>query len=121
MATIRDLEIDQGSDKTLVFTVYNNEATLPNLVNISGYTARFWIAKAQGIPAILKIDSTNGVTIQGSAGTITVMIQHALTSALKFPDRIFKGCYQVELVAPDTRVYRVCEGAITISKEIIKP
>jgi hypothetical protein len=121
VATKRDIALDQGSAKTLVFTVYNNAVSVSNLANLTGYSAKFWIAKSLSSTAEIKIDGSNGITIGGVLGTVTVVISHTITSALKFIGDKYTGVYQLEVTDAAGKIYRVVEGVCTINKEIIKP
>jgi len=80
--------IDQGRDWYLVVT-YNDPSGNP--INLTGYTALF--AMAQGFnPAIsLSLTSSSGITLGGTAGTISL---HATYSQTSIP----AGTYTAELV-----------------------
>ena len=81
--------IDQGRDFTFVVT-YNDSTGTP--VNLTGYTASFEVSTDYNTTATLALTTSNGgVTLGGSAGTITI---HATATQTM----IVAGNYVAELV-----------------------
>jgi hypothetical protein len=90
----------------------------PAAVNLTGYTARMQArAKvADATPVIsLTTETAGGITLGGSAGTITLALTAAQTTAITAGRYV----YDLELVT-GTTVRRLLEGIITVSAEVTR-
>lgn len=91
-----------------------------NLVNLTGWTARMQARKqhwSSGEP-LVELSTENGrITLDGAAGTISLEIDTATTTAL---ERITKGAYDLELVNPAGEVTRLLEGMFQVKAEVTR-
>ena len=86
-STNYDIVAEQGSDLSFVIT-YKNAAG--NLVNLAGYTAKMQVRKRAGDPAAyLSLTETNGITLGGGAGTVTIGVNSASLSAIPAGNYIY--------------------------------
>lgn len=118
-AALYSTTINQGALFTRTFT-YKTGATTATAtpVNLTGYNARMKIKAADGT-VILSLTTTptaNGdvITLGGVAGTVTVTIKTATTTAFTFGT----ARYDLELVQPDSEVVRLVEGDFTLDGEV---
>lgn len=108
---VYNFTIYKGTTFTRVFT-YRDAAGA--LVNLTGYTASF-IAKpsANYGTNTISLTSGSGITLGGAAGTITVVIDAATTTALNDDALI----YSLKLTTGGV-VTALLKGAITVSGEV---
>ena len=120
MATLQNLSVDMGTDKTLNFTVYSGSIAPANKLNLTGYSAEFLISNTLTTKAIIRLTSSpaNGIVIAPNVGLITVNIAHSATTSLSFQGDKYLGYYQLKLIFPDGTIKRLYEGGITIPREI---
>jgi hypothetical protein len=118
-AAIYSTAIQQGALWTKQFT-YKSGATEATAtpVNLTGYNARMKIKDASGA-LVLSLSTTptaNGdvITLGGAAGTVTVTIKTATTTAFDFST----ATYDLELVQPDSEVIRLVQGDLTLEREV---
>lgn len=111
-----NLEINQGATLALVATWKDSAGTA---VNLTGYTARLNVRETYAsASAILTLTTENGgITLGGSAGTITLSASATTTAALTAP---FSGVYDLELVSGGGVVTRLLEGVATVSPEVTR-
>ncbi len=111
-----NLEINQGATLALVATWKDSAGTA---VNLTGYTARLNVRETySSSSAILTLTTENGgITLGGSAGTITLSASATTTAALTAP---FSGVYDLELVSGGGVVTRLLEGVATVSPEVTR-
>jgi hypothetical protein len=111
-----DLEIQQGATLSLVATWKDSGGTA---INLTGYTARMNVRETySSSSAVLTLTTeNNGITLGGSAGTITLSASATTTAALTAP---FSGVYDLELVSGGGVVTRLLEGVATISPEVTR-
>lgn len=85
------------------------------LINLIGYSAQFTGEGIDRQAPFLNLTTANGgITLGGSAGTITVSMNNTATAALIAND----GIYNLELTAPDGSVTRLLEGHLYIAQEV---
>lgn len=84
-------------------------------LNLTGYTARMQAREEyESATAFLDITTGNGgITLGGAAGTIALLLSATATAAITAEH----GYYDLELVSPTGRVYRLLQGKICVSKE----
>lgn len=87
------------------------------LINLIGYTARMQAREtiASGSPFLELTTENDGIVLDG-AGQIALFMSATATCLLP----AIQGYYDLELVAPDGRVYRLLEGSLTISPEVTR-
>lgn len=111
MATQVYLDIDQGSDFSVEFTLQNDDGTPMNLISYSAY-AQFRKSASS--------TQSHSFTVQiptPSNGKIKLLLSGATSTEIK-PGRYF---YDVEIVSAATGARsRVIEGLLTLNAEITK-
>lgn len=117
-AAIIDLYIEQGTDWQKTFRFYSDEAqTTP--VDFTGSTGRCKIADLEGHTV-----ATPAVTFPAPAGTMTLTLTNAQTSAILVDGLTYDAAgsctYDVEVVAPGGTVARWLNGSAAISPEVTK-
>lgn len=107
----KDFKLLQGATFEELIT-WSDEA---GPVNLTGYTARMQAREEyESATAFIDINTGNGgITLGGAAGTIALFIS-ATNTALITAEH---GYYDLELVSPTGRVYRLLQGKICVSKE----
>lgn len=108
-----NFEILQGETWTRTLTWKISGA----LVDLTGYTARMQVRrKVTSDSTLLSLTSGSGITLGGSAGTITLSVSATDTAAMTWRE----GKYDLELVASDGTVTRLLEGRITVDPEVTR-
>jgi hypothetical protein len=111
MAGNYDISIDQGATYVLTIT--------RNALNLTGYTMRMQGRSSHASSTIVLNSSTN-VTITTAPATnsvITVTISAINTALLPAPS---SGVYDLEAESPGGVVYRILEGAYSVSPEVTR-
>jgi hypothetical protein len=86
-------------------------------VDLTGWTARMQVRTRHAAPeTLVDIDSSAGITLGGDTGTITVALPATATEALPAGE----WRYDLELEAADGTVYRLVEGAFTVTPEVTR-
>ena len=113
-AGILNIVIEQGATFQRVFTWTISAAA----VNLTGYTARMQVRADYDTDPIVSLTSATGggITLGGSAGTITVLISATVTAALTAGTYI----YDLELESADGTVTRLLKGQATVDPEVTK-
>lgn len=108
-----DFTIYQGSSFSKVIT-WRDGAN--NVMNLTGYTARMQIRQRLTGDILIELTTANGrISLGGTAGTITLEISAADTSAITLD-----GVYDLELVSGSGIVSRLLQGSVTLSKEVTR-
>jgi hypothetical protein len=109
-----DLLIPQGATWSVVLRWKADDVN----VNLTNYTARMQIrASAEAVTTIEELTTANGgITLGGSAGTITLSLTDTETAALPAT----RAVYDLELVSAGGVVTRLVEGAVTITRNITR-
>jgi len=110
-----NLTIFQGATFAKVLTW--QVGSPPTAVNLTGYTARMMVRATVDATAVLLTLTTEngGITLGGSAGTITLAITATATAALSFDTAV----YDIELISGAT-VTRIVNGNIKLSLEVTR-
>jgi hypothetical protein len=109
-----DLTIQQGATFSIVATWAGSNGSA---VNLTGYTAAMTLRDSYAATGtVLYLASGSGITLGGTAGTITITAAATATAALAAPST---GVYDLELTTGAT-VYRLLEGGFTITPEATK-
>lgn len=123
---------EQGATFSRVMTVYSGvtdaeiesakSGTVPasmaaKKVNLTGYTARMQVREtASSASIILSLTTENGgITLGGSAGTVTITISATETAALTAGSYV----YDLELISGST-VYRRIQGDFDVDAEVTR-
>lgn len=110
-----DFTIYQGATFSNVLTWKDDMGTA---FDLTGYTARMQMRASQdeATPFVTLTTENGGIALGGEAGTITLTITAAATSAITATG----GVYDLELVSGAGVVTRLLEGGILISKEVTR-
>jgi hypothetical protein len=114
LAGIHNFTIDQGAYWRRSLKLFNPDESIYDL---SGYTARMQLRRdLKASAAIISLTTENGrISIEGATGTITLILQAADTAT------ILHDCvYDLEIVTPDSKPYRVIQGNIRLNPEVTR-
>lgn len=113
--------VDANRFSVNVDTIKNNPVngvvTYPKSVDLSSYSARMQIRERKdSADILLELTTDNGRLLLGTEGAITFNVEADDTAALDFDCAV----YDLELIEPlpSTKVIRLIEGEITLSKEV---
>ena len=139
------LDINQGSDTTVNFTVYIPSDTVKNILakkaagqvlttteqttlqnslqSLVGSSAEFRISSVNDKgettgKSLVNIVNTNGLSINTITSVVSVELRHAMSSPLQFIGGKFKGWYQLRLTFPNGTIQIISEGSISFPREI---
>ena len=109
-----DLATEQGSSLSRVVTYSDANG---NPVNLTGYTARMQVRpRASSGYAYLTLTSpSGGLTLGGTTGTITILVEGSVTSAIPAGDYV----YDLEVVSSGY-VDKVMGGDFSLSAEVTR-
>ena len=109
-----DVTIEQGATFNLLLTWKID--TVP--VNLTGYTARLQArVDVEDSEVIVSLTTSNGgITLGGSAGTIS--LDQTATQTTLLPAGTY--VYDLELIAPNSTVTRLVQGELLISPEVTR-
>lgn len=109
-----DLVIEQGSDYFHQLIWQNVEEGTP--IDITGYTAKMQIRPCFGSDDIYEeLSTANGkITIVGADGKILLELTNAVTTAYTWVN----GVYDLELTSTVSKITRLIEGKVTITKNL---
>jgi len=117
MATFKhNLRIDQGATFREVITW--NTGTPPELVDLTGATARAQIRSTLGSSSVLlSLTTENSKIVLGDEdGTITLALSATETAALTWTT----GVYDLEIVFADGTVRRLMAGKVKVVAEVTR-
>jgi hypothetical protein len=104
--------VKQATTWQSVFTLYQGDTTTP-VVNLTGYTATLTIKDSAGDSApLLTLTSGSGITLGGTAGTITVLQSADQTTAYTWAS----GEYRLTLTSPSGTTDCYLYGQVTIER-----
>lgn len=108
-----DIVINQGASFRVQPVLRDAAGTL---IDLSGADARMQIRRsvAYGGSSLASLTVGSGITLGGAAGTITIDLTPAQTSALPPGAHV----YDLELVDSAGSVFRILEGAATVRREV---
>ena len=109
-----DFTIEQGATFNLLLTWKINGTP----VNLTGYTARLAArVDVEDTEVILSLTTSNGgITLGGSAGTIS--LDQTATQTTLLPAGTY--VYDLELIASNSTVTRLVQGELLISPEVTR-
>lgn len=103
----------QGADFDRTFTVTQSGTAL----NLTGYSSAMQVREAADSTAyLLSLTSGSGITLGGTAGTITVAITSAQSSAIAAGSY----AYDLEIVSGSGAVTRLLQGGFTVSGNVTR-
>lgn len=113
---VYDIVVDQGA---ILHRSIALKSSAKNVVTLSGYTARMDIReKIASASTILELTTpSNGLSIDATAGAITILITPAQTTAM------VAGSYVYDLELEETStgiVTRILQGNLTVRAEVTK-
>ena len=109
MAITAYLDLDQGSDFSIVMELENDNSTP---MNLSGFSVYSQFRKSYGSTVA---HSFNAVVLNASQGTIKLSLSGIASSSIK-PGRYL---YDVE-VTSDGVVSRIAEGIVTVTPQVTR-
>ena len=114
MAGSYDFTIYQGADWNITLTWIANGS----VVDVTSYHAHLQARPSyasQSSTIFIDIsDQTSGITLGGTAGTITLALTAAQTAALSFT----QASYDLKLTSGSGAVTRLLQGSISLSPEV---
>lgn len=114
IAGVYNINIDQGATFERLITVKNPDESL---YNFTGYTARMHIREeldSDDFQVALTTEN-GGISLGGAAGTITLYLSAATTSTLDD-----EGVYDLEIIAPSGKIYRLLKGRVKVDMEVTR-
>lgn len=112
-----DITIEAGSTYTMVVTCYDSSSTL---INLTGYTARMQIRQTLTSSTTLwSLTSGSGITLGGSAGTITITISASSTTSV-IGTTESTAVYDLEIESGGGIVTRILQGRAFLSPEVTR-
>lgn len=106
-----DLTLEEGADYALTLTYYDSSGAL---VDLTGATAKLQIKDEIGSSALVSLTQASGITLGGTAGTISIAITVAQVAAL---GANFEGLYDLKLTL-SSLVTRLLQGAVYVSPQV---
>lgn len=101
--------IEQGATFTRTLNWQNPDGSA---INLTGYTAKMQARDKSG-NILIDFGASGTLTVNGSAGSVTITLPAAVTTALTFD-----SCkYDLKLTSV-SNVARLVQGTITLSKEV---
>ena len=109
-----DISTEQGSSLSRVVT-YSDENSSP--INLTGYTARMQVRPraSSGYTYLTLTSPSGGLTLGGTTGTITILVDGSVTSAIPAGNYV----YDLEVVN-GAYVDKVMGGDFTLSAEVTR-
>jgi hypothetical protein len=115
IAGVYNINIDQGASFERLITVRDSDQVLFNFTN---FTARMQIRRdIEDSTPIAELTTENGfITLGGTSGTITLYLPPVVTKDLSTRDCV----YDLEIIDPAGRVYRLLKGQIRVDAEVTR-
>lgn len=117
-AVNRPIAIEQGATWTLGFNWHQAGAdanTPGDPYDLTGWVARMQIRRRQGTPILLDASTSNGKIVLGTTnGRVDIKFSDEDTDGLATASAL----YDLELENPAGDVFRLLEGAVTVSPNI---
>lgn len=105
---------EQGATLERVITYTDS---LDEIINITSYTAKMQVrTTAASGTVILELTDTSGITINGAAGTLTLLVDASTMSAIAANTYV----YDLEITAPSNKVTRLIEGKFVVKAEVTR-
>lgn len=109
-----NLTLSQGATWTVSLTYNDGEG---NPVDLTDYTARMQARESYtSATTVLDIDSSDGITLGGTAGSIQINVNATTTAAIGAAQYV----YDMELVSNSGEVTRLIEGTLVVTPEVTR-
>ena len=109
-----DILCEQGATFNLVLT-WRNPDQSP--IDVTGYTAKMQVRVSKSdSTAVLTLQTGSGITLGGTAGTITLNASATATNSLDAGTFV----YDLELTSSNGTVTRLIEGSFTVSGQVTR-
>ena len=104
--------VQQGSTWRQVFTLHQGDTDTP-VANLTNYTASLVIKdRPSDSTPLLTLTSSSGITLGGTAGTITILQSATQTGAYNWAN----GEYKLTLTAPGGDTNTLLFGTVTLKR-----
>lgn len=113
---IYDFTLIQGAHDGLTFII--SEAGVP--ADLTGYTAAMQIRTDYDKPVVLQATTDDRIVIIPSEGRVSITFTPQDTSSITFKGESLECVYAVEITSPIGFKSRVLEGAVSISREVVR-
>lgn len=114
MAAVFKLEVDQGTDTAIPFTLYQDDGVTE--LDLTGYTARMQVRQDIDSSGTLLSLTTENSGISISGGTVTIQLAAAATTAMT----VYQGQYDLELIDASSKVERIVQGPFCLNREVTR-
>ena len=115
MAATADFKLDQGTDKTVYFTLKDENGP----INLRGYTAamqvRLYAFSEEAIDTLTV--GNGGLQIDEEGGRVIAFFKHKFTEKYPYQTPLV---YDIEIESPEGKITRIVEGKITVSPEVTR-
>lgn len=99
-----NLDLYQNASWTKTLTLHQGDASSA-VVNLTGYTASLVVKDTPGGTTLLTLTSSDGITLGGTVGTITLSRTQAQVNALTFEHGVYELTLTSSGGATDVLVY----------------
>jgi hypothetical protein len=106
--------VEQGATSRTTLTLRDEAGP----VDLTGYMARLQVRETVGSPTTLLDLSTSsgGISIDGPAGSLTLLLSDEATAALTWRH----GVFDLEITSPGGDTTRLLKGEITVDPEVTR-
>lgn len=105
---------EQGATLERVITYTDPDGVI---INLTSYTALMQVrSTAASATVILELSTGSGITINGAAGTLTLLVSAADMTALTPGSYV----YDLEITSPGSVVTRLIEGKFAVKAEVTR-
>lgn len=113
MAVQKNWEVDQNT--TFSFEVQYTEDDETTPINLTGATAKMQVRDTKGGTKLaFTLTSPSGIAINGSTGTLTVIMTPTQTNKLFYP----KSAYDIMVIDSSGKKTKLLEGFLTLSRSV---
>ena len=113
-AGLYNFAAEQGATLERVITYTDPDGVI---INLTSYTALMQVrSTAASATVILELSTGSGITINGAAGTLTLLVSAADMTALTPGSYV----YDLEITSPGSVVTRLIEGKFAVKAEVTR-
>ena len=113
-AGLYNFAAEQGATLERVITYTDPDDAI---INLTGYTAVMQVRPtAASATVILELSTGDGITINGSVGTLTLLVSASDMTAITPGNYV----YDLEITAPSGKVTRLIEGKFAVKAEVTR-
>ncbi len=122
MNNVLNITCDQDSTLEYTFTLQNTDLT-PFV--LTGFDARLQVRKTYGGNAVINatLSNTKLEIVDVFIGTLRLVLLPADTSGTSFAnhdDDSLECVYDLEIISPDSKVYKPARGTFTLNREVTR-